>query len=259
MSCAPRSPPSAPRSASSPAAPSSQRPEKMQQMLEIALGNTDRLVRLVNDILDLERISSGKSELQLTMCSLEDLLQRASALLHAAAARPTAGDPHPASPTQASRIWADPDRILQTLTNLISNAIKFSSPGRARSILRACTIDDLEESLEIEITRTTAAASPPTSSKTSLNASSRSMPQTPAPWAAPVSASPSVAPSSPSTAAASGPPAPPVRAPPSTSPCHPSRAPNCAEPLRTGKLWTPRHGAAPSQPSPEPDGWLFYE
>src|ERR1700733_4238510 len=48
------------------------RPEKTQQMLEIAISNSDRLVRLVNDILDLERISSGKAELHSTMCSAED-------------------------------------------------------------------------------------------------------------------------------------------------------------------------------------------
>ena len=42
------------------------RPEKTQQMLEIAISNSDRLVRLVNDILDLERISSGKTELHST-------------------------------------------------------------------------------------------------------------------------------------------------------------------------------------------------
>ena len=37
--------------------------EKGQRMLEIAVNNTDRLVRLINDILDLERIGSGKVEL----------------------------------------------------------------------------------------------------------------------------------------------------------------------------------------------------
>ena len=47
-------------------------------MLDIAISNTDRLVRLVNDILDLERISSGKTELRSTMCSAEDLLRRAA-------------------------------------------------------------------------------------------------------------------------------------------------------------------------------------
>ncbi len=122
-----------------------QRPEKMQQMLEIALGNTDRLVRLVNDILDLERISSGKSELQLAMCSGEDLLQRASALQAGAAAK--AGINVMLKPSTA-RVWADADRILQTLTNLISNAIKFS-PAESEITLSARPFSDKEALIEV--------------------------------------------------------------------------------------------------------------
>ncbi len=64
------------------------RPEKTQQMLEIAISNSDRLVRLVNDILDLERISSGKTELHSTMCSAEDLLRRAAGVQQARSPRP---------------------------------------------------------------------------------------------------------------------------------------------------------------------------
>ncbi len=122
-----------------------QRPEKMQQMLEIALGNTDRLVRLVNDILDLERISSGKSELQLSMCSAEDLLERAASLQAAAAAKANISL---AIASSTARIWADPDRILQTLTNLISNAIKFSPPDRD-VILSARALNDSEALIEV--------------------------------------------------------------------------------------------------------------
>ena len=121
------------------------RPEKMQQMLEIALDNTDRLVRLVNDILDLERISSGKSELQLTMCSVDDLLQRASDLQQAAAAKAGIQLNCIASGT---RVWADSDRILQTLTNLISNAIKFS-PSGSDVLLTAHAVDENEVVLEV--------------------------------------------------------------------------------------------------------------
>ena len=121
------------------------RPEKMQQMLEIALDNTDRLVRLVNDILDLERISSGKSELQLTMCSVDDLFERASALQAASAAKTGITLRCISSNT---RVWADSDRILQTLTNLISNAIKFSSAG-SDILLSAHAIDDNEVILEV--------------------------------------------------------------------------------------------------------------
>ncbi len=124
----------------------SKRPEKMQQMLEIALGNTDRLVRLVNDILDLERISSGKAELQSTMCSMDDLLTRASALQQAAAAK---ANIHVITKSGGVEVWADPDRILQALTNLISNAIKFS-PAGSQIQLRARTIDDAEALIEVE-------------------------------------------------------------------------------------------------------------
>ena len=102
------------------------RPDKMQQMLEIAIGNTDRLIRLVNDILDIERISSGNSELHRAMCPAEALLERATSLQQAAALKSGIRfhlDGH------GVEVWADPDRILQTLANLISNAIKFSPPG----------------------------------------------------------------------------------------------------------------------------------
>ena len=121
------------------------RPEKMHQMLEIALGNTDRLVRLVNDILDLERISSGKSELQLTMCSAEDLLARAAGLQQAAAAK---ADIRICTSARDVHVWADQDRILQTLTNLISNAIKFS-PAGSEIDLTARYLDENEALIQV--------------------------------------------------------------------------------------------------------------
>jgi len=121
------------------------RPEKTQQMLEIAISNSDRLVRLVNDILDLERISSGKTQLQSTMCSAEDLLRRAASVQQSVTPKPNiriffAG--HGVS------VWADPDRILQTLNNLISNAIKFSPAGREIH-LTARTVDEHEAIFEV--------------------------------------------------------------------------------------------------------------
>jgi two-component system sensor histidine kinase VicK len=102
------------------------RPEKMRQMMDIAIGNTDRLVRLVNDILDLERIGSGKAELHSVMCSADEMLTRASSLQQTAAVRQNVRFTIEGNGVQ---VWADPDRILQTLTNLIANAIKFSPPA----------------------------------------------------------------------------------------------------------------------------------
>ena len=121
------------------------RPEKSQQMLEIAISNSDRLVRLVNDILDLERIGSGKAELQLTMCSAEDLLRRAASMQQTR-------NPAPLirifSDINGVNVWADPDRILQALNNLISNAIKFS-PAGSEIHLTARTIDEHEALIEV--------------------------------------------------------------------------------------------------------------
>ncbi len=102
-----------------------QRPEKSEQMLEIAISNTDRLVRLVNDILDLERISSGKSELRMSMVRADWLLNEA---INTQKARTPGLNMKIFSAPDEVRVWADPDRVLQVLNNLLSNAIKFSKP-----------------------------------------------------------------------------------------------------------------------------------
>lgn len=111
------------------------RPGKSKQMFEIAINNTDRLVRLVNDILDLERISSGKSELHLATVRAEDLLRRAAGGHQAET--PAVSARIVFAPTDVS-VWADAERVLQVLHNLLSNAIKFSAPeGEIRMTARS--------------------------------------------------------------------------------------------------------------------------
>jgi two-component system, OmpR family, sensor histidine kinase VicK len=121
------------------------RPEKIKQMLGIATGNTDRLVRLVNDILELERIGSGKADLHYTMCSADDLFRRAAGLQQTGASK---AQLRITFNSQGVNVWADPDRILQTLTNLISNAIKFSPPG-TEIHLRSRRIDANEAEIQV--------------------------------------------------------------------------------------------------------------
>jgi two-component system sensor histidine kinase VicK len=121
------------------------RPEKLQQMLDIATGNTDRLVRLVNDILELERIGSGKTELHYTMCSADDLFRRAASLQQNEASK---AQLRITFNSQGVNVWADPDRILQTLSNLISNAIKFSPPS-TEIHLRARRVDVGEAEIQV--------------------------------------------------------------------------------------------------------------
>lgn len=99
--------------------------EAAKQMLEIAATEADRLVRLVNDILDLERLELNKVTLDQQWCDAHNLMQQSvQALRHLAEESKITLQLEPVS----MQIWADPDRIIQTLVNLLSNAIKFSPP-----------------------------------------------------------------------------------------------------------------------------------
>ncbi|MEX0271321.1 ATP-binding protein [Leptolyngbyaceae cyanobacterium UHCC 1019] len=97
-----------------------------QQMLGIADDSTERLVRLVNNVLDLQRIESGKVVMDRQACNAATLMIQAAEAMQAMAQQQGV-----TLVTQAADIfiWADIDYILQTLTNLLSNAIKFSAIG----------------------------------------------------------------------------------------------------------------------------------
>jgi CheY-like chemotaxis protein len=101
-------------------------PEKAARLLEIASTNTDRLVRLINDILDIERMESGKVTLARVATNAADLVRQAMDVVRGLADH--AGIRMQVEVAQLPLI-ADPDRIVQTLTNLIGNAVKFSPPG----------------------------------------------------------------------------------------------------------------------------------
>src|SRR3954454_2448202 len=94
-----------------------------KQMLDIAVTNTDRLVRLINDILDIERIESGGVAMQKVSCRSDELVSHAVEAMRGQAE--TAGI-ELVEDADDLVLRADVDRIQQTLTNLISNAIKFS-------------------------------------------------------------------------------------------------------------------------------------
>src|SRR5579883_656589 len=99
---------------------------KGQQVLNIAITNTERLNRLVNDILDLERMKSGKIAIQFAKCNIAELLMQAAEAMQAMAEK--ANIKLIIEPL-TRECMVDPDRILQTLINLLSNAIKFSEPS----------------------------------------------------------------------------------------------------------------------------------
>jgi PAS domain S-box-containing protein len=101
-------------------------PEPMQRMLDIAAENSDRLTRLVNDVLDLERMHAGRIELELMECHASVLIQQAA---HAAGALAKDAGVNIETTSADAKFFADPDRIVQTLINLVANAVKFSPSG----------------------------------------------------------------------------------------------------------------------------------
>lgn len=112
--------------------------DKAANLLRIASSNTDRLVRLINDILDLERMESGRSPLVIRRCSMPELIQQAvDTMKSMAEANGVRLDIAPEPPNTPITFEGDPDRILQVLTNLLSNAIKFSPSGAAVRLLTA--------------------------------------------------------------------------------------------------------------------------
>jgi signal transduction histidine kinase len=106
-------------------------PERGAQMIDMAVANTDRLVRLINDILDVERIDSGRETMEKRRCQAPELVAQATDMLATMAAE---AEVRLAVDTDAAELDADPDRIVRMLTNLISNAIKFSPPAGTVSV-----------------------------------------------------------------------------------------------------------------------------
>jgi two-component system, OmpR family, sensor histidine kinase VicK len=94
--------------------------------VRLAERNSVRLTALINDILDFERLDSGRVEMHFAAVDLQMLVEQSFESVRAFA--DDQGISLASRPTQ-TRIWADSDRIVQVLVNLLSNAIKFSTAG----------------------------------------------------------------------------------------------------------------------------------
>lgn len=102
-----------------------------ERMVKVALESSERLTRLINDMLDIERIESGTIPVVLTEWDPKELIGHAVEELRGLTARHRI-EVH--SRCGDIRVYADSDRIVQTLTNLIGNAVKFSPEGTTISI-----------------------------------------------------------------------------------------------------------------------------
>ena len=102
-------------------------PDAVKSLLDIANNNCERLIRLINDILDSEKIESGKMQLELKVVNMAQLVQQAMT------ANEGFADQHGVrlvlqAPDDSLQASVDSDRLVQVVTNLLSNAVKFSPP-----------------------------------------------------------------------------------------------------------------------------------
>ncbi len=102
-------------------------PAKARDLVRIARQNADRLIRLVNDILDLEKIEAGKVELRIVSLDPAELIESTIAELRVMALQ------YRVTMTQVverrDAVAGDHDGVVRVLTNLLSNALKFSPEG----------------------------------------------------------------------------------------------------------------------------------
>ena len=103
-------------------------PVQSKSLLDIAYKNTERLVRLINDILDIEKIESGKMSFDMKPQSLMPIIEQAIETNHAY------GDQFGVKYEMLTvmpevQVNVDHDRLMQVMANLLSNAAKFSPPN----------------------------------------------------------------------------------------------------------------------------------
>lgn len=104
-----------------------------RRMLNIAKTNGDRLTRLVSDVLDISRLESGRFELVPEFIFLGDLLRDLSESMESEFERKDISyrlDVEPGLP----RIWADRERTAQVVSNLLTNAYRYTEPGGSVSV-----------------------------------------------------------------------------------------------------------------------------
>lgn len=103
------------------------------KLIKVAEIETDRLIRLINDLLDLAKIEAGKLPLSSDWVSWNEMLASTAASLEGLAVKANVRIEVADMPKY--EVFMDRDRVQQVLTNLVSNAIKFSPQGSAVRIV----------------------------------------------------------------------------------------------------------------------------
>ncbi len=113
-------------------------PEEAEDLIAVAERNVIRLIGLINDILDLDRLEDGRIEIHIAPIPVEAVVARALEAVRAFAEQH--GIALESNPSDLV-VRADADRLVQVLVNLVSNAVKFSPRGRGITVSAAAAGD----------------------------------------------------------------------------------------------------------------------
>ena len=116
--------------------------DKQQQYLFRIRNNTDRLIRLINDLLDISRIESGKIKLRFQAVPIRDIIRDVKENLMPVAKEKDIEFAASDSEWNDLNVKADRDKLSQIFTNLLDNAIKFSKTGGRIEIVLSAQNDD---------------------------------------------------------------------------------------------------------------------
>ena len=101
-------------------------PDKALDKVRLAESDIERLIKLITDLLDLEKIAEGKSSLEVSCVQVKRLVERAANSIVALAEEKRINISRTIDPVH---VLGDEDRLVQVMVNLLSNAIKFSPDG----------------------------------------------------------------------------------------------------------------------------------
>lgn len=118
-------------------------PAMQKKLVEIGLRNSERLSTLVNDILDMEKLMAGKLDIELESVNLELLIKHTLETLTSYAEQFNVSFTVSIPDEGYFIVYASPNRVIQVLTNFISNACKFSPPKSTVEVRLLSTEDTI--------------------------------------------------------------------------------------------------------------------
>ncbi|MDO8730750.1 MAG: GAF domain-containing sensor histidine kinase [Candidatus Omnitrophota bacterium] len=128
---------------------------EQEEILTTARGNIDRLARIINDLLDISKLETGRIHLRRERVEIGDLFRQVAGAFEPRASAKGLSL-RVSVPEQGVPIYADPDKTMEILTNLVDNAMKFTDAGQITLSARPggeeveCAVEDTGTGISAE-------------------------------------------------------------------------------------------------------------